>query len=93
MIGGVIATSLNAAFSKTETFRGNSRSETSAGQIAFVSFLTIFVIFMLLLFFGKYLWNSVLVELIPAIKPAKSVWQILGIALLLSLIAPGSCSC
>ena len=26
---------------------------------------------------GKFLWNDVLVQLIPAIKPVKNIWQIL----------------
>jgi hypothetical protein len=95
MIGGVIANTLNAAFSQTETFDGNGRMESvsaSSGRLAIVSFLTVFLIFTLLLFFGKYLWNNVLVVLVPAIKPAKSVWQILGLAVLISLMSPGCCT-
>lgn len=92
MIGGVIANTLNVAFSQTETFDGNGRVEPPSGRLAIVSFLTVFLIFTLLLFFGKYLWNNVLVVLVPAVKPAKSVWQILGLAVLISLMSPGSCS-
>ena len=93
MLGGVVANSLNAVFSQTETFDGNGRSDVSPGRIALVSFLTVALIFGALLFFGKYLWNNVLVTLVPAVRPAKSVWQILGLALLISLMTPGSCSC
>jgi hypothetical protein len=93
MLGGLIANSVNAAFSQTETFDGNGRMDAAPGHLALVSFLTVTIIFLILLFFGKYLWNNVLVTLIPAIKPAKSVWQILGFAILLSLLSPGSCTC
>jgi hypothetical protein len=94
MLGGAIANTVNAAlFSQTETFDGRGTVEPSPGRLALVSFLTVVLIFALLLFFGQYLWNNVLVQLVPAIKPAKSVWQILGLAILISLIAPGSCTC
>jgi hypothetical protein len=43
---------------------------------------------LLILVVGKFLWNNVLVALVPAIKPAKSVWQILGLAVLISLFHP-----
>ena len=42
--------------------------------------------FFLILFFGEYLWNNVLVKLIPAVQPAKDIWQILGFVVLMSLI-------
>jgi hypothetical protein len=92
MIGGVVANSLNLVVSQTETF-DNPNGQPSPARMAFVTFLTVLLILAALLFFGKFLWNNVLHELIPAIKPAKSVWQILGIALLVSLLNPGSCSC
>ena len=93
MLGGVIANGLNAGFAQTEMFEGTTNVEVSSGRLALVSFLTVLIIFLILLFAGKYLWNNVLTELIPAIKPAKSVWQILGFAVLLSLLTPGSCTC
>lgn len=40
----------------------------------------------ILLFFGQYLWNNVLIKLIPGIKPVTSVWQIVGIVLLISIL-------
>jgi len=93
MFGGALANGINAAISSTETFNGNGRVEANPARIALVSFLTVFLIFLLILFFGQYLWNNVLVVLVPAIKPAKSVWQILGLAVLISLLSPGSCNC
>jgi|APCry1669189534_1035231.scaffolds.fasta_scaffold06666_5 hypothetical protein len=92
MLGGAIANGLNLVVSQTETFE-NPNGQASPARMAFVTFLTVLLVLAALLFFGKFLWNSVLHELVPAIKPVKSVWQILGIALLLSLLNPGSCSC
>ena len=35
---------------------------------------------------GKWLWNNVIIELFSVAKPAKSIWQILGLMIFLSLI-------
>jgi hypothetical protein len=99
MFGGVISNTIDAAvtpFYTTETFDGSPPAEKNAVQesnkAAVVSFLTLTVVFMLLLILGKVLWNEVLVELFPSVKPAKSIWQILGLSILVGLISPG-CSC
>ena len=92
MLGGAVANAVNLVVSQTETF-DNQNGGASPARMAIVTFLTILILFFALLFVGKYLWNNVLHELVPAVKPAKSVWQILGLALLISLMHPGSCSC
>lgn len=97
MLGGFVANSVNAAleatpFAKTETFE-NPNAGYSPARMALVSLVTVTVLFFALLFVGKWLWNNVLHELVPAVKPAKSVWQILGLALLISLMNPGPCHC
>ena len=96
MLGGLIANTINAVvptpYLQTETFRNVSPGiDAAPGRFLFVSFLTVFLIFILILFFGKFLWNNVLTDLIPAVKPVKSVWQILGLAILISLLSPGNC--
>jgi hypothetical protein len=91
MIGGAVANSLNALISRTETFQGYGQADQSmTGRVALVSLLTLVVMFTLILFLGKWLWNTVLVALVP-VKPAKSVWQILGLAVLIGLLYPGYC--
>ncbi len=77
-------------FAKTETFESNG--SPSPARLALVSFITLFLIFVALLFVGKYLWNNVLVDLISIAKPVKSVWQLIGLAVLISLMHPG-CGC
>ncbi len=88
MIGGAIANSLDAVFARTETFQSGGAAPMRS---ALVTFLTMLVLFFLILFMGKYLWNNVLAVLVPAVKPAKSVWQILGLAILIALMYPGYC--
>jgi hypothetical protein len=93
MFGGAVSSAIDHAvtpFFTTETFDGSAPApEKESGKAALVSFLTLIVILLLLLLVGKYLWNTVLVSLMPFIKPAKSIWQILGLSILLGLISPG----
>jgi hypothetical protein len=95
---GVISSAVNNALTPyftTETFespkQGGSENRHESGKVALVAFLTLLIVLTLLLFIGKYLWNDVLVVVMPFIKPVKSVWQILGLALLISLMSPGCC--
>ena len=40
----------------------------------------------LVLLLGKYLWNNAAVKLIGALKPAKSIYEILGLMVLINLL-------
>lgn len=98
MLGPAIANSVNAVventdFAKTETFASETGVGNTPARLALVSIITVFILLALILFVGKYLWNTVLVALVPAIKPAKSVYQILGLAVLIMLLSPGSSAC
>jgi hypothetical protein len=93
MLGACVANLVDTCvastpFVRTETFEGNG----SAGRYLLVSTLTLFIMLAALLFVGKYLWNNILVDLVSFARPVKSVWQLLGLAILISLIHPG-CNC
>jgi hypothetical protein len=97
MLAGTIEKFVDAGFgmtpfARTETFESESGVGRSPARAAIVSLITVLIVFSIILFVGKYLWNNVLHELVPAIKPAKSIFQILGLAILISLMSPG-CSC
>jgi hypothetical protein len=68
--------------------RGNAEHR----RRAYVEFATMFLVFILTLvilgFVGKYLWNGVIVDLFSFAKPARSVWQILGLMVFAGLILP-----
>jgi len=52
----------------------------------FAVFFAWLLIVVILLFVGKFLWNDVLCILIPGVNKAKSVWQILGLYILICLL-------
>ena len=65
---------------------GKMASGQSVGLDSFL-YLTIYlIIFILLLLFGKYLWNDILVKLVQGVKPVSTVWQIFGLHILFSLL-------
>ena len=52
----------------------------------FGSLLAAVVSLLILLLLGEYLWNNVLVKVVTFAKPVTSMWQILGLYLLFSLL-------
>lgn len=48
----------------------------------------LFLMLLLVLFVGKFLWNEVAVKLISGLKPCRSVIHILGLVILLDLLLP-----
>lgn len=98
MLGNAVANGINATMEMapknlTEAFENQTGMSALPFRSALVSALTVLAILFALLFVGQYLWNTVLRELVPGVKEAKSVWQILGLAVLLMLLNPGSCQC
>ena len=54
-----------------------------------IAVLVAFVLTLIILaFIGQLLWNNVVVDLFTFVKPARSVWQILGLFVFLSLLRP-----
>jgi hypothetical protein len=73
-----------------EAFVGtqNSQSRRDA-YVEFVAFLLAFIISLVLLgFLGKWLWNEVVVDLFSFAKPARSLWQIVGLMFFISIVNP-----
>jgi hypothetical protein len=74
----VVNTVAADASSKLDT--RSSYVELTAALLAFVFSIVIIA------FVGKWLWNGVVLDLISVAKPARSVWQIIGLAILMKLI-------
>ncbi len=73
---------LNAATkAAVEGFVGLQSSEKRRDAYVefFAAILSFFVALVILGFFGKWLWNNVIVDLFAFAKPARSFWQIIGL--------------
>lgn len=65
----------------------DNSKEKKDGYIAFVTFLLTFIISLLILsLIGQFLWNTAIVSLFTCVRPAKSVWNILGLFLFSTLL-------
>jgi hypothetical protein len=65
----------------------SSKMDTQASYVGLTAALLAFITSMLIIaFIGKLLWNTVVLDLFTIAKPARSVWQIIGIAIFAKLI-------
>ena len=70
-----------------DNFYGGSEEKKQSGTGAVLAlFLSLLVVFVLLMVFGKYLWNNVLTEVVPSVKPVESVWKLIGLWFLFNLL-------
>lgn len=78
----------NATKAVVEGMSGSPEAEKrKQTYVDLIAVLIAFVITLVILaFIGQLLWNNVVVDLISVAKPAKSVWQILGLFIFVSLV-------
>jgi ABC-type antimicrobial peptide transport system permease subunit len=50
------------------------------------SIISLILAILIVAFVGKWLWNTTVAELFTFVRPVRSVWQIIGVMLFLSLI-------
>lgn len=68
------------------TIEGMQGGMRRMGVDPFVALLLSVVILLVLLYLGEYLWNNVLVKVCTIVKPVNSMWQILGLYVLLQIL-------
>ncbi len=81
----------SAASALVEGFTSTNQDPVKRKQVysELISVLLAFIIAIIILgFVGQLLWNNVVVDLFTIAKPARSVWQILGLMVFVSLIRP-----
>jgi ABC-type antimicrobial peptide transport system permease subunit len=49
------------------------------------SILSLVLAILIISFVGKFLWNTTVAELFTIVRPVRSVWQIIGLMILISL--------
>lgn len=49
------------------------------------SILSLVISIAIVAFVGKFLWNTTIAELFTIVRPVRSVWQIIGLMLLMAL--------
>ncbi len=79
-----------AARAAVEGFMDTGNADKRRAAYAdFVAVVLAYVLALVILsFVGKLLWNSVIVDLFSCVRPAKSIWHILGLLIFVSLLIP-----
>mgnify|MGYP001318435204 CR=1 FL=1 len=88
-VNKVLNNLLSSNEEKKEGFDGHIviQSVRPNGTTTLITFLiTIFFYLAIVSAIGMYLWNNIVVKLISFAKPAKSMWQILGLLILTQLL-------
>jgi hypothetical protein len=76
-----MGTSMMDAMSGHESFSNvMQKNELTTSDVVI---LVIYLV--LLIIFGKYLWNEVACKHVTVLKPLSSVWQLLGLSLLVQM--------
>lgn len=86
MLIETLHTAINAACKTSKTQEGINGVTYSNGSDVLAAFILLIIYVLFILIIGKFLWNIVLCKLISIAKPADSIWQILGLAILLNLL-------
>lgn len=82
-----IQQNITSILSNNEFFENNN--EDNLDNVKELSTIILFVssfLLILFLFFGKYLWNNILVKIIPSIKPVDTILQFIGLWILLQIL-------
>ena len=60
---------------------------------AVASILSLLIAITIIAFVGKFLWNTTVAELFTFARPVQSVWQIIGLMIILSMMRYGGTQC
>ena len=81
----------SAARAAVEGFTSTNQDPSKRKDIymELLAILLAFVVSLVILgFVGQLLWNNVVMDLFAFAKPARSVWQIIGLMIFLNLVRP-----
>jgi hypothetical protein len=65
---------------------GPSTARREVYKDVVASILALVISILIVAFVGKWLWNTTVAELFTFVRPVRSVWQIIGLMIFLSLI-------
>jgi hypothetical protein len=86
MLRETLQCAIKEALTNEKTTEGMNGVSSWNGSEALAAFIVLILIVIFILIIGKFLWNVVLCKLLTIAKPADSIWQILGLTILLNLI-------
>ncbi len=82
MLANTLTTMVSSLTGKTLV---GGQNDMSYGNLL-VSLITLVIFVVILLFIGKYIWNEVLIQLVPGIRPLENPTQLLLLWILLNML-------
>lgn len=79
-----------ASHGRVENFE-DRKEQNRHFALAVAYFLLFLVVFVLVLLFGKFLWNKVAVKYVTILKPVPGVLELLGLMVLAGMLFPACC--
>jgi hypothetical protein len=79
----------SVAYAGVDAFTDMSGSDSKRREAyleIIASLLSFIIAIIIVSFIGKWVWNNIILDLFTVVKPAKSIWQILGLMIFLALI-------
>ena len=70
----------------TDLGSGNTSKRREVYMELIASLLALALSIIIIAFIGKWLWNNVVVDLFTIAKPARNVWQIIGLMVFWALV-------
>lgn len=70
----------------TDLGSGNTVKRREVYMELIASLFALFLSIIIIAFIGKWLWNNIVVDLFTFAKPARNVWQIIGLMVFWALV-------
>ncbi len=82
-----IQQNITSIISNNELFENNKEDDLDKLKklSTMILFASLFLM-ILFLFLGKYLWNHILVKVVPSVKPVDTILQFIGLWILLQIL-------
>ena len=78
-----------ACYAMVDGFTDLSGSDSKRREVYMelvATLLALLLSIVIVAFVGKWLWNNIVIDLFTIVKPARSVWQIIGLMIFLGLV-------
>jgi hypothetical protein len=69
----------------TEHYGGNKLAQMDDSMMVSF-FITYLIVYVILLFVGKWLWNTFLVDMFSVVRPVNSIWHLVALSILVKLV-------
>ena len=86
VVSAILKNYIGGSSSKNEGFSNFNRVPDFSKKDAWILVLSFIIVELILLVIGKFIWNKVVIFIIPGVNRINSIWQLLGLSILIKLL-------